>query len=175
MENETISSEQETRPASKAELMTRIDEAWSSLQALLAPLPAEQMDVPDQGGWSIKDNLAHLVFWEQLLLRSYLGNEPPEDVLKVRASTLETLDEDGINAIVQRGSRSLPVADVLAASQDSHTQVVMHLDALPFDVLLQPRYPDDPQQRPLLDWVIGNTYDHYREHAVAIAALAERR
>ena len=31
---------------------------------------------------------------------------------------------------------------------------------MPFDKLLQPRYADDPEQRPLLLWVAGDTYEH---------------
>ena len=39
--------------------------------------------------------------------------------------------------------------------------------------LMKPRYPDDPEMCPVIGWVIGNTYEYYREHGPAIRALTE--
>ena len=42
-----------------------------------------------------------------------------------------------------------------------------------FPELMRSRFADDPEKRPLLDWVIGNTYDHYQEHRRTIQAELE--
>ena len=42
------------------------------------------------------------------------------------------------------------------------------LEAMPFEDLLQPRHPDDPEKRPLILWVLGDTTEHFREHRETI-------
>ena len=51
-------------PRTRADLMARIQRDWAALEETIADLIEEQMSVPDAGGWSIKDNLAHLTAWE---------------------------------------------------------------------------------------------------------------
>ncbi len=50
----------DTLPKSKAEVMARIDREWSALMDVVEQLSPEQMVTPDEGGWTPKDNLAHL-------------------------------------------------------------------------------------------------------------------
>ncbi len=47
-------------PQSKAELMTAIHREWTALMGVIDQLTPEQMTTPDAGGWSPKDNLAHV-------------------------------------------------------------------------------------------------------------------
>ena len=67
--------------------------------------------------------------------------------------------------------RSSPIAarrfleDVLAEGQKVHAAVVAELADRPFDTLMRPRYPDEPDERPLMLWIAGDTYGHYGEHA----------
>lgn len=136
-----------------------------------AELSDEQMSVPDAGGWSIKDNLAHLTAWEQFMLRHYIQKHPAHEAMQVDAATMEQADEDGLNAIIFERNRKRPVADVLADLRRSHQQVVATLEQMSFDEMMQPLRADDPEKRPLIGWIIGNTYDHYREHGRAIQAL----
>jgi hypothetical protein len=50
----------------------------------------------------------------------------------------------------------------------THNQVLDALGPMTFADLMQPRFADDPEARPLINWVIGNTYDHYQEHRQTI-------
>jgi len=160
-------------PRDKAELIARIEQEWSALQQAIAPLTAAQMTKPDAGGWSIKDNLAHLTAWEGFMRLNHLQNMPPHLAMQINEETFKTLDENGLNAILYERSRDRTVADVLADLQQSHTQVVAALAEWSYEDLMQPHYPDDPEARPLINWVIGNTYEHYQEHRLNIQKLAE--
>jgi hypothetical protein len=40
-----------------------------------------------------------------------------------------------------------------------------------FDDLMAPRHADDPEKRPLLLWVIGDTSDHFAEHRAVIERM----
>ena len=151
-------------PNDKADLLVRIHREWSALLRAIEGLTPEQMSVPDAGGWSIKDNLAHLTAWEQFMLLHYLQGHPPHEAMQIDAATMERLDENGTNAVLFERNRLRPVANVLDGLRRSHEQVVAFLEQMSFSDLMKPRFPDDPQARPLIGWVIGNTYEHYQEH-----------
>jgi hypothetical protein len=158
-------------PKDKAELLARIDQEWTALRELIDSLTPKQMTEAVPGSWSVKDHLVHLTTWEQFLLRYHLGQEPPHIVMGVEEETFEGLDEDGMNALIYERSQNRPLEDVLDSFGQSHTLVLDALGPMTFADLMQPRYADDPEARPLINWVIGNTYDHYREHRQTIQSL----
>jgi uncharacterized protein YndB with AHSA1/START domain len=161
-------------PQDMAELLDRIEREWAALEQAVAGLSEEQMNVPGAGGWSIKDHLAHLTAWEQFMLLYYLQGRPAHEVMQVDEATWRTLDENGINEILHQRSQVRPVPEVLADRRRSHEQVVATLEQTLFADLMKPYYPDDPQARPVIGWVIGNTYEHYQEHRAYIQAEFEQ-
>ena len=167
MEQELIDSDDST-PQSMSDLLARIRAEWSALLAAVEALSPEQMTTPDAGGWSPKDNLAHLTAWEQWLLRYHLGGEPAHQVLLMDEATFDRLDETSINALLYERSRDRSAESVLSELKDTHSRVLATLERMSFDDLLAARYADDPQHRPVLDWVIGNTYEHIQEHRQTI-------
>ena len=155
-------------PQNKAELLDRIEQAWTALQATIRGLTEPQMTRPDTGGWSIKDNLAHLTAWEEFMRLNHLQGQPPHTVLQIDEKQFKQLDENGLNAVLYQRSKDQSVADVLAGLQRSHAQVVAYLERWSYEDLMKPHYPDDPEANPLMNWVVGNTYEHYQEHLANI-------
>ena len=151
-------------PHNKKDLMKRIEREWSALMRAIGSVTPEQMSAPMAGGWSIKDNLAHLAAWEQFLVHHHIQGQPPHQVMQIDIETFKRLDETGINAMIRKVNRFRPAADVLANLRRSHDEVLRTLEAMSFDDLMKPRYSDDPEKRPLIGWVVGNTYEHYNEH-----------
>jgi len=158
-------------PEDADELLERIQKEWSALMHSIATVTAEQMTTSRAGGWSIKDNLAHLAVWEEFLLHHHLQGQPPHRVLHIDAATFERLDEDGLNAVIYEQHKDRSVDDVLGDLKRIHDQVVAKLEQMTFTELTQPHYADDPTERPMMDSVIGNTYEHYQEHRVVIEAI----
>jgi len=155
-------------PPSKAELFRRIEAEWALLNEAVSQLSEMQMMTPDSGGWSPKDNLAHLFTWERWLVFYHLQGQPPEEVMGVDSATLA--DENAINAVILQRNQHRTVAEVLKDFRDTHALVLQALDQLTDTDLMRPRFEDDP--RPLLAWIVGNTFEHYKEHGVNIKALA---
>lgn len=155
-------------PQSKADLLNRVEQAWKALQTTLQGLTEAQMTRPDPGGWSIKDNLAHLIAWEEFMRLNHLQGQPPHVVLQIDETQFKQLDENGLNAVLYQRSKDQSVADVLAGLQRSHAQVVADLEQWSYEDLMEPHYADDPEANPLMNWVVGNTYEHYQEHLANI-------
>ena len=169
-----IDAANDSQPRDKADLLRRVQQEWAALIQAIDRLTPEQMTAPGPGGWSVKDNLAHLAAWEQFMLRYHLGDEPPHTVMQIDADAFERLDEDGMNAAIYARNKDLPVEDVRNALLRSHEQVIATLEQMSFEDLMKPRFPDDAQARPVILWVIGNTYEHYQEHRQAIQALTSQ-
>ena len=159
-------------PKNKTELMLRIQQEWTALQRAIDGLSEAQMSIPDAGGWSIKDNLAHLSAWENFMREHYVHHLLPHEVMGIDAD-FENADENVQNAILFQRDKDRSVAEVLTELHQTHEQVLLDLDQMSFADLMKPRLADDPEARPLIGWVIGNTYDHYMEHRSTIEKAAK--
>ena len=159
------------RPGNKAELMTAIAEEWQALIALADLLNDEQMTTPDEGGWSPKDNLAHLAEWMRALMGVHLDRRPPHEVLNLPEEVTKGWSMELINPALFERNRNRPMQDVLAELKSVYAELVNKLAAMTFEDLLAPRHADDPEKRPVLMWVLGDSTDHFAEHRAMIEKM----
>lgn len=155
-------------PRSTAELLARISDGWADVQAAAAGLTGDAWITPGADGWSAAQHLAHITFWEDYLLRSVLGGEPRARVMGVDEAT--AADIDGLNATIAARNAARPLAEIQAASASTHAQLVAALGSQPIEVWQAARDAADPDEQPVLVWIIGNTYGHYGEHVEPIRA-----
>jgi hypothetical protein len=158
-------------PRDMTDLLSRIQSEWTALMAAVDKLTPEQMVTPDAGGWSPKDNLAHVQAWEQGMLNNYLRGKPFHLAMGLDKAHADSLDETGINEILFERNKDRSSQDVIAGANQTHATMVKELGSMAFERLMQPAFPDDPDRRPRILWVIGNTYDHYEEHRRIIETI----
>ena len=151
-------------PQNTPELLSEIDREWLELQKAIKKLTPEQMEAPDPGGWSPKDNLAHLAAWMHFMHEAHLNKKPAHEVMGMDAATLAGLNEDEENAMLFERYRNLPTAEVLAWLDGTHEEVVETLGRLSFAELMKPIQDNDPEKRPVILSVLGNTSEHFAEH-----------
>lgn len=161
-------------PVNKEELMDHIRQEWDALERAVAAVSTEGMHRRDSGGWAVKDNLAHLADWERYLRLRHLQGQPPYEVLGVDQDTYRKLDEDGENAILFERNKDRSLNDILEGLRTGHAQVLRDLEEMPFSRMMEQAYPDDELARPLLAWIAGDTYEHYREHRASIEKLSAK-
>ena len=71
-------------PGNKAELMSAIRREWKLLLDAVAKLEAAgKITTPDEGGWSPKDNLAHLAEWMNALIGYHIDKRLSHEVMDV--------------------------------------------------------------------------------------------
>ena len=156
-----------TLPQNTDELIQRIETEWDLLLKAIARADERSMSAPDAGGWSPKDNLAHISAWMNVLLDHHFGAMTMEESLGV-----PPVDEvggfDEINARVVALHRNRSLADVLKEMKEVYAKTVAHLRQIPFGELLKPRHPERPDSELMLHSVIGDTYEHFAEHRESI-------
>ena len=155
-------------PQNKTELMFQIEQEWSALMDVVGQLSPEQMLTPDEGGWSPKDNLAHLTEWMNILAGYYLDRRPAHEVIGVDPKVTENWDFELMNDIMFKRDRNQPHEHVLKELKGTYAKVLARLESMTIDDLMKPRDENDPRKEPILNWVIGNTSDHFAEHRETI-------
>jgi hypothetical protein len=153
-----------------------IERGWSELGALVETLGPAGLEKTGDGEWAVKDHLVHIAAWELSLL-ALLDGHDRKKAMGVPDAADET---DAINEAVWLLHRDETQEQVLAFSRDTHAALLRRLRQMN-DADLRRSYnhyqPDDPRDpgddRPVIDWVGGNTYEHYAEHIGWINQLME--
>jgi hypothetical protein len=158
-------------PENKHELMSVIRREWGLLMDVVARLDEQQMITPDSGGWSPRDNLAHLSEWMNSLMGYHMDKRPPHEVMGLPEEATKGWDMEIINPLLFERNKDRSTEDVLSELRRVYDTLTAKLDAMSFDELMAPRRADDPEKRPLLMWVIGDTSDHFAEHRAVIERM----
>jgi len=158
----------DTTPKNMSELLSTIETEWSALMDVSAKLSHKQMITPDAGGWSPKDNLAHLMEWMRVLIYNNLGGQPAYEVMKIPREVAEEWNFDAMNKILFERHQSRSTEDVLADLKQVYNDLLAKLNSMTFDDLMKPRFPDNPEKGPFMNWVKGNSYEHIAEHRESI-------
>lgn len=156
------------RPQTKKELMDTIEREWGRLLKVAEALTDEQMAAPDAGGWSPKDNLAHLTEWMNILMGYHLDRRPAHRVMRVPEAVTRGWDMEVINPVLFARNKDRTRRAVMSRLKTTYAKVHARLQATPFRALMKPRHAADPKRRPVLLWVLGDTADHFREHRLTI-------
>lgn len=144
--------------AVRTELIDRVQRSWDELQAAVAGLDDRQLSAAGPDGWSVKDHLVHVERWEAYLLAELDGRDGrPELGL---AEGAESPGADAINDSLQARYANMPAAQVLGRVQETHARVAALLQTLDGAVL---------ERR--LEWIAGNTHEHFDEHRGYIRSL----
>ena len=161
-------------PTTKAELLERIESSYAALEQTIGQLKEAQMTTPIDGSWSAKDLLAHVAAWQQVMLQFHVGGKPFEDVTRLKDVPYGPTSVDQINEAFYARDKDLPLDEVLETFRAGHQQLLATLNGMSEADLYRSytpagRGPDSAGQ--LIDWIIGDSYDHYDEHRETLQRL----
>ena len=155
-----------------------VERGWDELNALIDSLGPHGLSVTGADGWAVKDHLVHIAAWELSLLGLLQGAD------RRSAMGVPGADEatDAINAAVWALHSGKTPEQALAFFRETHGSLMRKLGTLSEADLQRPYnhyQPDDPRDpdddRPALDWVAGNTWEHYTEHIEWINQLVQSK
>jgi len=149
----------------KDELIKQIETEWDNLQAALDGLTEEQMHQPGVvGEWSIKDILAHITACQTLLIATLFKAEKGVTPDMTEGGT--TVDQQNEKFYREMKDRSFDqVWDDLDAS---YHQILSRLEGWKEKDLFDPKRFKWMQGQPFAEYIAGDSYEHYAEHAVQI-------
>lgn len=157
----------EKQPRSTTELLADIDREWKALMAAVKKLTPEQMTKPDAGGWSPKDNLAHLSEWLRGLMEYHMDGHPIQEVFSLPRDRKQPWDDDAVNAVIYARNRGRSSKEVLGELERVYGQLIARLRSVPFEDLLKPD-AGNRAGKTLLAYVLANTTEHFAEHRATI-------
>jgi hypothetical protein len=155
-------------PNNKTDLLQRIQHSWEKLENDLNKLTEDQLARPLEGGWSVKDHLCHLAAWE-LGMAELLKKRNRFEAMQVEEAVRAGKDENEVNDVIFQHFRRLSVPESVNFFLDAHTQMLDAISTLenadlfrPYSYFLPPG--QSGPEEPVINWVIGNTYEHYDSH-----------
>ncbi len=165
-------------PESKDSLISEINDGFAHLMEVVKSIDEEKMLARSHAGaWSIKDELAHLASWQEILLRFHMRNEPFAVVVGLPGADYDMTSEDEVNAHLFERHRDRPLADILSYLQETYGAVLDELEQTDTKQLSSPaghRLASQGEGASLVAYVRGNTVGHYEEHLQTItSAVAE--
>ena len=162
-------------------LLADIQRDWDALNTTIGGFSDAQLTgVFDAQGWSVKDHLIHLAYWERGVL-FFLRGKPRHTGMEVDEELYLNGSFDEINAIIQRMHADLLLDEALTLLRDVHREMLEQLQKMSDPDLQKPyrRYlPDEPgvgEGPPAINVVYANTAEHFAEHRVWIKALVSDR
>lgn len=150
------------RFVSKQALIDQILEERKKLETALASLDPRELTEPGVwgDGWSIKDLMAHLVEWEQMLLRWY-RESAAGGVPEVPAPGYTWRETPALNQAIWKKHAERSLAAVRRDFASSYRETLETVREIPEEVLLNPGAMPW-SNTPLASYVAANTCSHYR-------------
>jgi hypothetical protein len=151
-------------PTTKAEVLDAVCGADRALHAAYTGVGRAKMEEPGvNDGWSIKDEIAHLTFWNQTLVTrleaAAAGIDPDTAVFPKSKEEI-----DAWNARRFAESKTLPLDAILNEYSNTFAAVIAGVEALPEADLFDASRFAWTEGQPLERSVAGEIYEHYPEH-----------
>jgi hypothetical protein len=151
-----------SKPTTKAELLAESQQEHEALEQFIAALTPEEILQGNRiGVWSVKDTLAHLTAWEQMMLRWYsTGLHGITPVLPAPGYKWNQLAV--FNQAIYEQHRDQPLAEILDAFHTSYREATSLVESLSDDELFTPGVFAWTQPKALASFIILNMGEHYR-------------
>jgi hypothetical protein len=118
-------------------------------------------------GWSVKDLLAHIGWWEHRIVTTYhtlLRNDIPDPALDAML-----VDELNHRVYLENATRSL--REVQLDERRAYDRLVSLAETAPEVDLFEPHRFAWTEGQPFVAWIIGNTYEHYEHHLICLYSV----
>ena len=160
----------------KAEILKRMQIGCDEFQAYIKTLSEAQLTGPtDAAGWTAKDHIMHLALWADGIV-AVLQGQSRRERMGLDEATWNSPGFDTMNGVMQQQNRDKSLAEVLKRFAAAHQGMVAEVSKLSDADLLRPYNSYDVKsssERPIYDYIMGDTFEHYKEHQGWMATIVE--
>ena len=143
----------------KLTFIKKVQKAHEEWQSLLAEVDKSRMTEPGlPGGWSVKDVIAHITWYEREMIGMLKA-------MALEGSDLWQFPQDERNVPIYEENKDRPLEEILSEAEQVYDQLFEAISSLSDDELVDPshfRYM--PDEWIPWDVMAGNTYKHYYQH-----------
>lgn len=156
-----------TKKARKTDVIAAIERDGGRLLRLATDLGEQRASTPVMDGWSVRDVMAHCVYWQGMLARLMGVRMPPPSWIP-RWQSEEQVGQDELNRLTVDHYRSGPFERVLEDFRFTADLVRRVVEEMKEENLMLPA--GQPWDEGSLVWqaIASETHEHWREHADAI-------
>jgi hypothetical protein len=146
-------------PVSTSQLLGEVRQARAEWEALLAQIgDAQMVRVDPHDGWSVKDMIAHITWYEREMINMVQAHA-------LKGSELWNMPLAERNNVINEQNKDRPLGEVRAEAQQVYQSLLQGLESLSDEDLRDPRrFPGMPEDWKPWKVIAENTYEHYREH-----------
>lgn len=169
-------TEQRQPPRNRAELLAAIQARWNACVDLIDDLTDDQwMGRTDERGWTVKDHVAHVATWENVVIEIFRVGAPQYVTLQMSEAEWATGGIEGADAMIHARKAGLSVRRVRNNRDATHARVVTILRDLPEDDVHRPfsDFGAVDSGRSVLVEMTANLIDRYDALCAAITALVD--
>lgn len=160
-----------------SELLQTLRAERDRIEGLLAQLSDEQMEAPNvNGGWSVKDIIAHLTIWERRGTQWIAWARESLQTGQVQHAGYSAKDVDRLNAEHYQQNKDRPLQAVLDEFRQVFPALIEQVEAInedDLDMVVQADWTD--HQLVTIRDVVRWRYWHYRYHVSEIEAKVESK
>jgi uncharacterized protein (TIGR03083 family) len=146
----------------KAQFLAECQAEFDVLERLIAPLSAEEKTQPGMlGEWSVKDVLAHLYEWQQLMLgwqeAGLRGENPKPPGRGYNWKQLPALNQE-----IYETHKDAPLEEIEAKLRESHRRMLALAESTPEEELFAAGCAAWMGKHSLATFINANAPEHYR-------------
>lgn len=128
-----------SRPTSKTQLLEQTRKNYTTLQSEITKLSPDVMTIGGVvGEWSVKDVLAHLIAWQQMVLTWYRKGKQNE-VQRIPSEKYTWREIPALNQEIYENHRHQPLDEVLTEFAASHQETVSEIETMSDRELFTPQ------------------------------------
>ncbi|MBA2468776.1 MAG: ClbS/DfsB family four-helix bundle protein [Chloroflexia bacterium] len=132
-------AEARQEPHNQAQLLEAIAVSWNPCVTLIDALADDQWVGPTDGqGWTVKDHVAHVTAWENVVIEVFRNGSPPYATLRMPEADWRATGIEGADALIHAQKVGQSLRRVKVNRDVTHARVVTILSELPEDDLRRP-------------------------------------
>jgi hypothetical protein len=160
-------------PTTKEALLKAIRDERKRFEKSFKGLSSSEMiTAPAPGEWSVHDILAHIVAWEQRLIKWYETGMRGEKQVMPDWSNPGTVD--AINYEIYKKNHDRWLKEIQKEFKSSHKQVLKIVKSIPEENMFVLSKYDWTGKATLADYIVSNTSEHYAEHTIMVEAIRQK-
>lgn len=149
------------RPTNKHQLLTQSQEEHDALIAYLKTLtPQQHIQANAVGEWAVKDVIAHLTAWMQMVLDWYAaGKRGEQPITPAEGYTWQQIP--ALNQRIYEQHRHQPLDEVMAEFEAAYQTIMAAIEQMTEDELFSPKFYKWTKTTTLGSYATSATCSHY--------------